>query len=180
MKKIVIAGFGGQGVLSMGLMLAQSAMYMDYNTSWLPSYGPEMRGGTANVAVTYSRGEIACPLISHPDFLVAFNAPSLDKFVSSLETGGTLLVNSSAVTKKPSRTDIKTVYVPVADLAAPINPRGGNLIMLGVILPLLKTIDRSAAEKAVRYVFEKKPNLIDSNLRCLDRGMEYAEKEILR
>ena len=177
MKKIIVAGFGGQGVLSLGLMLSYSAMNMDYNTSWLPSYGPEMRGGTANVGVTYSRGEIACPIVSKPDVLVAFNKPSLDKFIDSLASGGTAVVNSSTVKDDIKRNDVKVVRVPVNELAGPINPRGGNIIMLGVLLPILKSLDRVAVENAVRSVFKAKPNLIEPNLACLKAGIEFAEGE---
>ncbi len=177
MKKIIIAGFGGQGVLSLGLMLSYSAMNMDYNTSWLPSYGPEMRGGTANVGVTYSRGDIACPIVSKPDVLVAFNKPSLDKFVNSVASGGTVVVNSSNADKEVERKDINVIRVPVSELASGINPRGGNIIMLGVLLPILKSLSLSAAEDAVKSVFKSKPNLIEPNIACLKAGMRFAEGE---
>ncbi len=97
MKEIIVSGFGGQGVLSLGLFLSYSAMNMNFNTSWLPSYGPEMRGGTANVGVVYSGGEIACPLVTNPDVLVAFNEPSLAKFETSVKENGCIFVNSSIV-----------------------------------------------------------------------------------
>lgn len=177
MKKIIIAGFGGQGVLSLGLMLSYSAMNMNYNTSWLPSYGPEMRGGTANVAVTYSRGDIACPIVSKPDVLVAFNRPSLDKFIGTVPSGGTVVINSSSVSGEIARTDIKVVRVPVAELADGINPRGGNIVMLGVLLPILKSLELTAAEDAVKSVFKAKPSLIEPNLACLKAGIKFAEGE---
>lgn len=176
MKKIIISGFGGQGVLSLGLFISYSAMNMGYNTSWLPSYGPEMRGGTANCSVVYSRDEIASPLISRPNFLVAMNEPSLVKFEDKLEKGGTLLINSSIVTRKATRSDINVYYIPVDELAHEVNPRGGNLIMLGILLGLFGTLSVDAAEQAVRYVFRDKPDLIDVNLKCLHYGMDYMKK----
>lgn len=198
MKEITIAGFGGQGVLSLGLFLSYSAINMGYNTSWLPSYGPEMRGGTANVGVVYSSGEIACPLVSNPDVLVAFNEPSLDKFENSVKGGfsdlspmdrlekiqsgekeeGYIFVNSSAVGRKVRRTDLTGVYyVPVDELASGINPRGGNIIMLGAMLPILKSLSLQAAQDAIRQVFKSKPDFIEPNLKCLQIGMSYIEGE---
>lgn len=180
MKKIIVSGFGGQGVLSLGLFLSYSAMNMNYNTSWLPSYGPEMRGGTANVSVTYSRGEIACPLISRPQFLVAFNEPSVAKFLPDVEEGGTVIVNSSIVTKTPQREGVRVIGIPVDDLCKDVNPKGGNIIMLGALLPLLQTLSVEAAQNAVRQVFQAKPQFIDANLQCLDKGVAFAENCLKR
>ena len=174
MKKIIVSGFGGQGVLSLGLFVAYSAMHMEHNVAWLPSYGPEMRGGTANCSVTVSEEEIACPIVTRPDILVAMNAPSIDKFADSVPTGGVIFVNRSATDKKAARDGVKTVYVPVDTLAQNINPRGGNIIMLGVLLSYLG-LTRAAAEAAVRYVFREKPQLIDVNLQCLDAGIDFAK-----
>lgn len=174
MKKIIVSGFGGQGVLSLGLFVAYSAMHMEHNVAWLPSYGPEMRGGTANCSVTVSEEEIACPIITRPDILVAMNAPSVDKFADSVPAGGVIFVNQSATDKKVARDGVKTVYVPVDTLAQNINPRGGNIIMLGVLLSYLG-LTRAAAEAAVRHVFAAKPQLIDVNLQCLDAGIDFAK-----
>lgn len=172
MKKIIVSGFGGQGVLSLGLFIAYAAMAMDRNVAWLPSYGPEMRGGTANCAVTVSQEEIACPIISHPDILVAMNAPSVDKFASSVVKGGVILVNRSAMQADVTVDGVDVLYVPVDDLAG--GTRGGNLVMLGVLLDRLG-ITRDAAEAAIRKVFQNKPQSIDGNLRCLDAGISFAE-----
>lgn len=175
MKKVIISGFGGQGVLSLGLFISYSAMNMHYNTSWLPSYGPEMRGGTANCSVVYSKREVSSPVISKPNFLVAMNEPSLVKFESRLESGGTLLINSSIVSRKATRTDIKVYYIPVDELAQNVNPKGGNIIMLGILLELFKTLEYSAAEAAVKQVFKAKPELIDVNIKCLKYGIDYMK-----
>lgn len=177
MKKVIISGFGGQGVLSLGLFISYSAMNMHYNTSWLPSYGPEMRGGTANCSVIYSRKEVAAPVIAHPNFLVCMNEPSLAKFEKTLEKGGTLLINSSIVASKATRTDINVYYIPVDELAKSVNPKGGNIIMLGILLELFKTINYEAACGAVREVFKNKPEFIDINLKCLDFGINYIKEQ---
>lgn len=176
MEQIIISGFGGQGVLSLGLFVAYSAMNMGHNVSWLPSYGPEMRGGTANVSVTYSGGEIACPLISNPDLLVAFNSPSVDKFADKVKSGGTVLINSSIVKRKYERDGIKTIYVPVDEMAARINPKGGNIVTLGVMLSVLGSISKEAAVKAVEYVFREKPKVIEPNLKCLEKGIAFGKE----
>lgn len=172
MKKVIISGFGGQGVLSLGLFIAYSAMNMDLEVSWMPSYGPEMRGGTANCAVTVSESEIACPLISRPDILIAMNAPSLDKFLDKVEKNGVVLVNSSATDRKIERGDVTAVYVPVDDIAAKINPKGGNIIMLGAALKHLG-LSENAAKEAIAQVFKAKPQIIDVNLKCLEAGLNH-------
>lgn len=177
MKEIIVSGFGGQGVLSLGLFLSYSAMNMNFNTSWLPSYGPEMRGGTANAGVVYSGGEIACPLVTNPDVLVAFNEPSLAKFETSVKENGCIFVNSSIVKSKVKRTDVNVFYVPVDELASGINPRGGNIIMLGAMLTVLDSLTDEAAQAAVKQVFKSKPNLIEPNLRCLREGTAYVNGE---
>lgn len=175
MKKIIISGFGGQGVLSLGLFISYSAMNENFNTSWLPSYGPEMRGGTANCSVVYSEKEVASPVIAHPDFLVAMNKPSLEKFEKALAPGGILLLNSSIIDIKPTRTDIKVYSIPVDELAEKINPKGGNIIMLGMLLHLFNDISVLSAEKAIAQVFKDKPKLIDINVKCLHYGIDYMK-----
>jgi len=177
MKKILVSGFGGQGVLSLGIMVANSAMYMNYNTSWLPSYGPEMRGGTAHCNVVYASGDVASPVVSRANFVVVMNEPSLGKFEQRLDAGGTMLVNTSIVQLKPTRTDIKIVNVPADEMADKLkNPRGGNVIMLGVMIELFGDIKVEAARKAIETVFADKPELIAVNLKCLESGIEYAKK----
>ncbi|MCQ2424458.1 MAG: 2-oxoacid:acceptor oxidoreductase family protein, partial [Clostridia bacterium] len=113
----LFAGFGGQGILFAGKQLAKTAMYENKQVSWLPSYGPEMRGGSANCSVIISDEEIGSPLVNSPDILVALNRPSFDKFASKVKPGGTLLVDSTLVNVKCDRTDINVVYVPATGLA---------------------------------------------------------------
>ena len=179
MQKITISGFGGQGVLSLGKFISYSAIEQNLNTSWLPSYGPEMRGGTANCSVIYSAEEIAAPVIDHPDILIAFNEPSLDKFEGSVKEGGIIIINSDIVHKKTTRNDVKFYEVPVDTLASAINKRGANVYMLGVLLPIFGgDISEEAAVHAVEHVFESKPKVIPSNIECLKAGIEYMKNNL--
>ena len=176
MQQIILAGFGGQGILSMGKFIAHAGLEEGRNVSWLPSYGPEMRGGTANCSVIYSSEEIAAPVIDRPDILIVFNEPSLDKFEASVKEGGVIISNSDIVHKKPTRKDVTHYEIPVDTLAAEINKRGANVYMLGVLLPLFGDITEEAATKAVEHVFEAKPKVIPSNIECLKAGIAYMKK----
>lgn len=178
MNKITISGFGGQGVLSLGKFISYSAIEQNLNTSWLPSYGPEMRGGTANCSVIYSEEEIAAPVIDRPDILIAFNEPSLDKFEGTVKEGGIIIVNSDIVKKKTTRTDVRFFEIPVDTLAAEINKRGANVYMLGVLLPIFGDISEESATHAVEHVFEAKPKVIPDNIKCLKAGMEYMKARL--
>ena len=178
MNKIIISGFGGQGVLSLGKFISYSAIEQNLNTSWLPSYGPEMRGGTANCSVIYSDTDIAAPVIDRPDILIAFNEPSLDKFEKSVKEGGIIITNSDIVHKKPTRKDVKFYDIPVDTLAAAINKRGANVYMLGVLLPVFGDISEESAIKAVEHVFEAKPKVIPMNIDCLKAGVAYMKKHL--
>jgi len=176
MKKIIISGFGGQGVLSLGKFIALSALSQDLNTSWMPSYGPEMRGGTCNCSVIYGDGEIAAPVIDYPDVLIALNEPSLDKFGPNVVKDGIIIVNSNIVKKPVERKDVKVFKIPVDELAFKINKRGGNIITLGVLIQLLGDLKEACAEKAIREVFADKPQFVEPNVECLKQGMAFAAK----
>lgn len=173
MKQIIVSGFGGQGVISLGLMLAYAAMKENLNTSFLPSYGPEMRGGTANCSVVISAKEVASPVISRPDLLVAFNEPSLVKFLPSLAEGGKFFVDAQSA-KKEYLARNEVVAVPLAELSA-ANPKGQNIVMLGAILSHTGLKSQSA-EEAVKEVFKSKPQFIESNLKCLHAGLDWVKK----
>ena len=172
----IIAGFGGQGSLLMGKIMAYAGMLEGKEVSWCPSYGPEMRGGTSNCSVIYSAEEIAAPVIDHPDILIAFNEPSLDKFEGSVVKGGIIIVNSDIVHKHTTRDDVTFIEIPVDSLAAEINKRGANVYMLGALLPVFKDITLESAIGAVEHVFESKPKVIPSNIECLKAGKAYMEK----
>ena len=131
MKEILIAGFGGQGVLAAGVILANAALRADKQTCWLPSYGGTMRGGTANCSVKIADEEIGSPYIDEPDVLVVFNEPSYVKFYDKLKPGGYLFVNSSLIHKENTRDDIHVVYAPVTEIAAELgNVRAANVVMV--------------------------------------------------
>ena len=134
--KLFFAGSGGQGVLTMGQMLTYAAMYADTNATWLPSYGPEMRGGTADCTVVISTDKpVSCPLIYEADNVVVMNLPSLLKFESLVKPGGNLFVNSSLIEQKASRDDINVYYVPANDIALELgNARTANVVMLGALM----------------------------------------------
>ena len=176
--KIIISGFGGQGVLSLGKFISYSAIEQNLNTSWLPSYGPEMRGGTSNCTVIYSAEEIAAPVIDTADILIAFNEPSLAKFEGMVKKGGIIITNSDIVHIKTNRTDVKFYEIPVDTLASAINKRGANVYMLGALLPLFKEITEESAIKAIEHVFESKPKVIPANIECLKAGNDYMRKLI--
>ena len=147
----VFAGFGGQGILFAGQILARAGMATGHNVSWLPSYGPEMRGGTANVTVIVSDEEIGAPIVQRPVVGVIFNLPSMEKYESLIKTGGTLVYNSSLIAIRPQRKDIKVIAVPANDLAQELgSERTANMIMLGALCSVTGVVGKKALESAVR------------------------------
>ncbi len=172
-KEIILAGFGGQGVMSMGKNLVEAAVNEDLEASWVPSYGPEMRGGTANCTVILSDGSIGAPLVETPTEVIAMNRPSLLKFESSLAPGGTIFINSSIISDKVSRGDIDAIYVPCDDIAEELgNPKVSNMVMLGAYIAKTKVLKAVTVKEMIREMFSgKKEQLIDLNLEALERGM---------
>lgn len=173
MTDIIFAGFGGQGILTTGMITAESAMRLDKNVTWYPSYGSQMRGGTANCTVKISDGEIASPYASTLDILVAMNVASVDKFQGNLKPGALMLVDSGAVPDNyPIRDDIKVVRVPVTDIAKDCdNPRGANLVMLGTMAghtDLFPSVDKLVS--LVDTFFEKKGKTNPKNAECVKAG----------
>ena len=167
--RLVFAGFGGQGVLSMGMLIAYSGMMEDKQVSWLPSYGPEMRGGTANCSVIISDGLIGSPIVTAPDVLVAMNLPSLDKFERAVKPGGTIYVDSSLTARKVERTDVTAVYIPATRLASEnALPNLANMVMMGKVLA---GEDKKLIEKAlVQAVSAKRGDMIELNMRAFSKG----------
>jgi 2-oxoglutarate ferredoxin oxidoreductase subunit gamma len=166
---IIVAGFGGQGVMIIGKMIAFAAMKEGKNVSWFPSYGPEMRGGTANCTVVISDEEVGSPIVTHPDMVVAMNLPSFDRFEKDVKPGGVMVYNSSMGNFKPRRTDIEYIGMAANDLANELgNPRVGNIIILGAVskkLPLKEESYRLAMEDALH-----RPELMPLNLKAFDLG----------
>ena len=133
--KTIFSGFGGQGVLMMGISLANSAMNKGYHVTYLPAYGAEMRGGTANCTVALGDEEIASPVASEPNYLIVMNAPSLFSFQNKVTSGGTIFLNSSIINDRPNRQDVKVFCVPCADMALEVgNSRVANIIMMGAFI----------------------------------------------
>lgn len=173
-QDIIFAGFGGQGILSMGKFLAYAGMDCDMNVSWLPSYGPEMRGGTANCAVTVSDKPVGSPVITDDaTCAVIMNKPSM-KFVDDVVPGGHILVNSSLIDMKVERDDVNVTYIPANELAAEIGmPKVANMIMLGACLKVTESVDIESVLQAFLKVFgERKSKFIPMNREALQKGMD--------
>ncbi len=173
---IVIAGFGGQGVLFAGQVLARAAVLAGKEVTWFPSYGPEMRGGTANCTVIISDEEIGAPFVRHPNAVLALNLPSLDKFEHAIQPGGVLVINSALVERKADREDIEVVALPATDIAEELGDKQlANVVMLGAMLDRLAVLtqeDVAAALKA--YLEKKKDHLVAGNLEALKAGLAFA------
>jgi|SRR5690554_1944841 len=177
-EKIICAGFGGQGVMLMGQLLAYSANDNDLNTLWYPSYGPETRGGTANCSVTISEQKVNSPVISQADSIFIMNSPSLDKFESKVRPGGRILINSSLVERKINRDDIEAYYIPVNDIAVKLgNPRVANMVMIGAYLQLTKLFEKEEVLKILKKSFgEAKAHLIEINDEAIEAGKKYIQE----
>ncbi len=174
----IFAGFGGQGVLLIGQLIAYAGMYEGRNVSWLPSYGPEMRGGTANCSVVVSDDPIASPVLSMADCVIAMNTPSLDKFEANVLPGGKLFINSSIIDKKATRTDIDVYYVPCNDIADQLgNPKVLNMAMLGAYLEATKVVGvESVLQALLHSLGEKKAHLIPLNRQAIEMGAESIRR----
>lgn len=174
-KEIICAGFGGQGILTAGMILINAGMEQDKNVLFYPSYGSEMRGGTANCTVKISKKLIASPNSRQPDILLTMNTPAVDKFEAKLKPGGLLLVNSSIVPEdRTYRDDITVVKVPATDIAAEVNPKGANLVMLGALAANSDLFSVEYLEEAIVSFFEKKGKgkFNEKNVACYRRGVE--------
>jgi 2-oxoglutarate ferredoxin oxidoreductase subunit gamma len=172
-RSVIIAGFGGQGVILAGKILAQAGMAHGLEVTWLPSYGPEMRGGTANCTVVLSDEPVGSPIVDEPTALVALNLPSLDKFEPIVAKGGTILVNSSLVEREVKRRDIRALTVPMGDLAAKAGaPRSLNMVALGAYLKATGAIPLDVALKAMTRLLESegKGKSVATNQQGLEAG----------
>ena len=176
-ERNIFAGFGGQGVLLMGQLLAAAGMKEGKHTTWVPSYGPEMRGGTANCSVMLSEEEIDSPLVTRPTSLIVMNQPSLEKFEDSVVPGGSIFVNSSMIDIKVKRTDVSAYYVPCTEIATELgNPKVSNMIMLGAYIGKSKCVDiETVLEALLEKLGERKAKLIPLNRQALLRGAECVK-----
>ncbi|MDR1003359.1 MAG: 2-oxoacid:acceptor oxidoreductase family protein [Oscillospiraceae bacterium] len=170
---ILIAGFGGQGVLFSGKVIAYAGLIDGLEVSWLPSYGPEMRGGTANCSVCLSKRTIGSPLVVNPNAFVAMNLPSFDKFIDDVVPGGVVIVDSYLIEKKVEREDVKAFYVPAQKLAEENNLKGlSNIILTGKLFKELGFCSKEALDEAVKKcVPAKKAHLLEANYRAIELGM---------
>ncbi len=175
MADIIIAGFGGQGVLVMGQMITYAGMIEDKAVSWFPSYGPEQRGGTCNCSVVVSDEEIGSPLVTVPSTAIVMNAPSFDRFAPKVGSGGLLLYNSSLINKKSERNDIRVIGVPANEIADELgNARVANMVLLGTFLEATNLVKTESIEAALKEVLsERHHHLIPLNMQALERGRAY-------
>jgi 2-oxoglutarate ferredoxin oxidoreductase subunit gamma len=174
--ELLIAGFGGQGVLSMGMTLSYAGMIEGKEISWMPSYGPEMRGGTANCIVIVSDKKISSPIISTFDTVIALNQPSLDKFERSVKPTGLLIYDSTAIITPPTRTDIRIVPIPASEEAVRLkNTKIMNMIVLGAFIAQNQVVTVASLMQALRKVLpERYHHLLPLNEQALRRGIELA------
>jgi 2-oxoglutarate ferredoxin oxidoreductase subunit gamma len=171
--EIIIAGFGGQGVMVMGQLLTYAGMIEGKNVSWIPSYGPEMRGGTANCSVIISDEPIGAPIVSESTAVVAMNLPSLEKFEPTLKPEGILLINSSLIEQDAQRSDVKVYKLAVNDIANELgNTKVANMVALGAIVATTKAVSAASVLQAFEKMFAKKPELLEINRLALSAGAE--------
>jgi 2-oxoglutarate ferredoxin oxidoreductase subunit gamma len=172
---VVCAGFGGQGVLLIGKVLAYAGMKAGKEVSWLPSYGPEMRGGTANCTVVISDKPIGSPVIQHPRSLIAMNLPSLDKFEPMMRDRGFVLINTSLVNREPARDDLTVLKVPASGIAIEVgSPRAANMVALGAYVGGTGIVEPEVVEGILEHEFGKKPQVLEINLKAFRRGYELG------
>ena len=176
-KRYIFAGFGGQGMLLIGKFVAMACMLEGKHVSWLPSYGPEMRGGTANCSVMLSEEEIDSPLVTRPTSLIVMNRPSLEKFEDAVVPGGSIFVNSSMIDIKVQRTDVNAYYVPCTEIATELgNPKVSNMVMLGAYIGKSRCVDiETVLEALLEKLGERKAKLIPLNREALKRGAGCIE-----
>ncbi len=172
MKRFLFSGFGGQGILFAGKLLAYKGLMEDKQVSWLPSYGPEMRGGTASCSVIISDEPVGSPIVAEPDILVAMNLPSLDRYESAVQPGGMIFVDSSLVERKVQRDDVQVYYVPATKLAGDNGmPTLANIILMGKILKVLDEYEESSIGAALQKVISARhADMLDTNRKALEIG----------
>ncbi len=174
-SRILIAGFGGQGILFAGKVLAYKGLVENKQLSWLPSYGPEMRGGTANCNVIISDEPVGSPIVDEPDVLIVMNLPSLDKYENAAVKGSKIFVDSTLIARKVEREDVEAFYIPATKMAQELGvPTLANMIMLGKVIKETGVVSFEGMEDALKKVVSaRKANLIDVNLKAIKAGYDY-------
>ena len=175
--EILLAGFGGQGILFAGKLLAYCALFEGKEISWLPSYGPEMRGGTANCNVILSDTPVGSPIVDHPNVLMVMNAPSLDKYENAVTAGGSIFLDSTLITREVERKDVEVYRVPATQMANEMGMPGlANMILLGAVIAKTGCIEEAAIEDALKKVIPaRKMNLLEANMNALEAGKNYVQ-----
>ena len=173
-QEVIFAGFGGQGILSMGKFLAYAGLEEDLNVSWFPSYGPEMRGGTSNCSVIVSSDDIGSPLVTDATAIVVMNRPSLDKFEGTVIPGGVLIIDSDLVNRETERTDIDIIRIPAQSAAEEVGSKKiANMVLLGALIEKTKIFPMEALLKALKE--HGKEQFYDLNKRALEKGATYVK-----
>lgn len=174
--EVMIAGFGGQGVLFAGQLLAYAGMDAGLEVTWIPSYGPEMRGGTANCTVIISNDEIGSPVVKHPTAVIAMNRPSLDKYEKIVKPGGLLVVNGSLVDRDVQRTDLRVINVPASEEAEKLGDRRlTNMVLVGALLAGLKVLPFKNVEAAIQaHTSARNQKLVPLNIQAIHQGAKFA------
>lgn len=177
--EIIISGFGGQGVLSMGKILAYSGLMEEKEVTWMPAYGPEQRGGTANVTVIVSDERISSPILSKYDVAIVLNQPSLDKFQPKIKPGGILIYDGNSIVNPPSRTDIQVYRIDAMEQAAEMkNAKVFNMIVLGGLLKVCPVVSTDGLQKALyKSLPERHHHMIPLNMQAVDMGMKLITKQ---
>jgi 2-oxoglutarate ferredoxin oxidoreductase subunit gamma len=176
--EIILSGFGGQGIMFAGQVLTYAAMDAGKEVTWIPSYGPEMRGGTANCTVVIADEEIGSPVVKNPDVVLVMNLPSLDKYEPLLKPGGTLIINQSMVDRKAKRKDISVISIPCNAIAEEMgNTRLANMVAVGALLKGIKSLSFSDVETALNnHMPGRHKDLLSKNIEALKKGVEYKSK----
>ncbi len=182
LEECIFAGFGGQGTLLIGKFLACAALMEGKEVTWMPSYGVEMRGGTANCSVVISDLPVAAPVIDEPDAVIAMNYPSMAKFENTIKPGGVMIVNSSLTDARATRRDIITAYVPATEIAEKVkNPKGANVVILGAYMALRKDVVQmdTLIEAMREELGPRKAKFLDGNIRALHAGYDHIRSILL-
>jgi 2-oxoglutarate ferredoxin oxidoreductase subunit gamma len=176
-EEVIISGFGGQGALFAGQLLTYTGMDEGWHVTWIPSYGPEMRGGTAHCIVILSDDDIGSPIIRQPTICIAMNPASMDKYEPLIKPGGLMVANSTLVRTRSQRDDITAVYIPANDLAAELgNVKMANVILLGAMLGTREILPIAGIKRTLdQHIPERRKHIIEPNKRALDRGIEFVK-----
>lgn len=178
-EEVIVSGFGGQGALFAGQLLTYTGMDEGWQVTWIPSYGPEMRGGTAHCTVILSDDDIGSPIIRQPTVCIVMNPPSMDKYEPLVKPGGLLVVNSTLVRDRTARTDIDTVYVPANDIAAELgNVKMANVVLLGAMLGSREILPIASVKRTLDlHIPQRRQSIVEPNKKALDRGVAFARDQ---